>query len=267
MKLIISPLFRLLVVFGLSLSLSGCPLRRASKLGEGFLPIDSSAQVEAFLEKARAVTTFRSLVSLEITSTLRKDRVKQIVLFRRPDDLRVEVFAPGLNQLLSIAVVRDGLLQAYDVEEKTLYTGPASPENIAAVIQVPFRPEEFMLWLCGRFSLMPPSRRVGLWRRGGEFALEVDYPDGRWVRLYLDPEGSDLALRKLELFVGQSAVLESSFTYGETALLPKAIAFTLPIEDVSGKMTFSRPELNPLLADDRMFTLPDVTPVRTEELK
>ncbi len=150
----------------------------------------SSKKLEAVIESAVTnLKSFRALASVVAEKALGKQELTQTIVFERPENLRMDMFAPGFNQLMGLLLVRNGTVQVLDLQEKTLHVGSADPDNISQVLGVPLNSEAFMALLCGQIV---PSTMIGVTKK-------VFYQKGK-----------DLYLMKLTLDYGIQVLAELS---------------------------------------------------------
>lgn len=157
---------QLIVTFGLLL-FSGCYSSRVSVLepSKNIKPLpklddQSSKKLEGVIESAILdLKSFRALATVVAEKTLGKQELTQTIVFERPENLRMDMFAPGFNQLMGLLLVRNGTVQVIDLQERTLHVGSADPDNISQVLGVPLNAEAFMILLCGQIV---PSTMIGV---------------------------------------------------------------------------------------------------------
>jgi outer membrane lipoprotein-sorting protein len=152
--------------------------------------------------RSSSVRSFRALAEMRYTGPQERLNVKEVVLIERPDRLRIEMMSP-FGVALQIAT--DGRrLCAYIRDERTYYTGEATPENLARFTRLELGIHDITDLLVG----LPPGRErrgrpkitfeepTALWRvsaplaDGGTQILWFDHEDLLPVRSEeVDPEG------------------------------------------------------------------------------
>lgn len=244
----------------------------------------------AMREQSQGVRSFRTLLVGSVEETLGKSGIKQVVVFERPDLMRLEFLASGLNQLGLLVVMRNGYMQAFDQKRGVAYHGQASAANLEKLLSVPFPPEELMLLFAAQLS-PPPEAQVEVFRNKLDPSLNVlsySLVDGRKVRLFLsvakcvrdgnvsgttaNQSGDRVILNQVQLLEGRrgSVTFSSVLSYNQSDVaadggscavpnLPTQVSFKLPkqgIAGVSGVFRYDRPELNPELSGvrERLFS-------------
>ncbi len=190
---------------------------------------------------------------------------KQVVVFQRPDKLRLELFASSLNQLVLMVVSRDGNLEALDPHEGVRYEGESTPQNIARIIGVPLLPDELMLWFAGVLAL-PADAELDVVREPdkGYYGMKGNLAYGRSVvaRFESAPSGPRLLSLELRRTGDGELFFFSEFGYGDGEL-PEKIKFYLPEQELRGQLRAEKLKLNPENLPERLFEIPPRENVRT----
>lgn len=235
---------------------------------------DTVREVEAALSgKAGEVQTFRSLAHVTASRGIGSEELTQVIVFSRPDRLRVEFFEPNLTQLLALIVVADGEVQSVDKQDGVVYRGSATPEVMRRLLSIPFAPDAAMLWFVGRFT--PPAQeniaRRRLFRLGdGQQLLIYVLRDGRELRVRL--RGEDHLVMGVELLSSsREKLLRSDFTYGPGSaapVLPVSIELELPAQNTVASIVYDNPAVNPPpeRITDRLFRFPQISGMKVVEL-
>lgn len=265
-----SPCFRLLLLrvlaVSLTLALGGCPGKKLGlepPTGAHRASSTESREVLTWLSQSSQISSLRLMTSLKLSRGSKKDVVRQIVVCRRPDKLRVEIFAPGLNQLLALFTAQNGQLRGFDTSEKKFYYGKASPENFERTLTIPFLPDEMMLWLVGKFparSIEPNTKLdVLVSPDGRSFYVRTIALEGRDVRILLNKEpGTELRMKQFSMAKSANAraIFSSSFDYPfRESVIPNVVRFSL--EDFDGEITIVQNSINtlPESADAKLFNV------------
>lgn len=169
------------------------------------LDAESARKLEGVIEAATSnLKSFRGLASVIAEKTLGKQNLTQTFVFERPENLRMDMFAPGFNHLMGLLLVRDGTVQVLDLQERTLHVGSADPDNISKVFGAPLNPEAFMVMLCGQIV---PSTMIGVTKK-------TFYAKGKDV--YLMKLSLDYGVEVLaELFVSPPPIRRAVFRAAE----------------------------------------------------
>src|SRR5207244_1728526 len=138
-------------------------------------PTTAGALLDTLAARRTAVTSLRSRARLR--SGLSGVWIREALLVRRPDAVRVDVLSPfGL----ALAVgVRGDLLWAYPAAKGTRYEGPATPANMVRVLGTPVAVADVVDVLLGvppaRDAIGPPLLAA---TREGEYRLVLPLADG-----------------------------------------------------------------------------------------
>jgi hypothetical protein len=270
-------LLSLLLILGIS-SLSACGFKMPSMPGTGgFAPASAEEKSELLRQLTKhseEIQSARTQLVSKLKRGLAEDVSTEVLVFQRPDMLRLEIFATAMNRLAAMVVVRRSFLHAVNTIQKKVYRGTASMENFEQIVSVPFVPEQFMLWLTGRFA--PPEEEAAcealVNKEKGEALLTFSLKDKRTVVLHANiseckpPPAADtpeqapqyntcISLKAYEVRRSGSTVLYSSFSYGagtpEQPVAPSQIDFWLPEKQVHGELSLKDIEFNPNLTADR----------------
>jgi len=153
-----------------SLTLHACAPRRPVAVGpEG--PLPTAQDLQSLLASRReAVTTLRALARVRIKDADGTMASREAIVVERPARLRVEVLS-AFGALL-VFTVDDGQLRAYASSQDTVFTGAASPENLARYAGVGLAPDQLVDLLLGT----PPTPA------GGRGDVAAD-PGTGWIAL------------------------------------------------------------------------------------
>jgi hypothetical protein len=211
------------------------------------------ASAESLFERLaahrQAVTSLRARARLR--SGLSGLWVREAVLVRRPDQVRIDVLSPfGLALALG---VQGALLWAYPPAEATLYEGTATPENMNRFLGAPVAVPDIVDVLLGG----PPARRpVGplalAWTDEGEYRLVVPIAGGE-QRVWFS--GRTLAVLRAEEGRGDEVALRIAFDDYDDDGFPRSIEVEVPPSGANARLRFDDVEPN-LAIDPALFAPP-----------
>lgn len=224
-------------------------------------------------ENTEQVHSLQLLTKLKVKKSLREESLKQVVVFQRPDKLRLELFATNLNRLAALVVSRDEIIHALDTANKRVYIGPASFTGFDRLLGIPFLPEELMLWFAGRFKLGQRDVEVSLDSGSKRLLTQASIAESRRVAaIYelIEGEGTVITnvrgvtkgkggnrfkVRLLSLQMSDSKgrpFFSSDFSYRQKAKkeiqLPERIEFTMLNQELEGSIFIEDAEVNPDLS-------------------
>ena len=229
---------------------------------------------KAIAEQQQGLNSYRALIDATISVGRAKYDLRQIAIFERPDNSRIEILQPGLNQTASIIVTRDGELVAYSALKKVGYRGQANIENYYRLLGIPMETGELMMWLSG---VVITTGDVSIFRDPNSQAYLAVSRDGkREIRsefeivkgqVCSDPK---VRTRSLEVAYDEDLLFSSSYKYGPNTEVPiESIKFYLEEIDLSGELKLEHIGKNFNLADRReklfYFDLPGSATIKEIE--
>ena len=133
--------------------------------------------------RAGSLETYSARIKVSLDGPSLRARVRLLIAFSRPDELRIEI--PGASGARLIAVAARGQLTAAFPADRAVYLSPATPDHLEALLGVGLAPAEMIDMLVGiapvglqeyraRWgSRVPEDIRARL-RDGGKLRLEVE---------------------------------------------------------------------------------------------
>ena len=221
---------------------SGCSLLAKSKYDEMSLPLVSAVEKKCLQQsistQGKNISTYRALIEATISVGRERYNLRQIAIFEKPDNSRIEILQPGLNQTASIIVTRNGELIAYSALKKVGYRGQANIENYYRLLGLPMSTEELMMWLAGVILT------------SGELDFYQDLQKGKYIAINRDGKreihtefeivkgdicnNPDFRVRAVEIAYEGDLLFSSQYFYQENQLTQ--IKFYLEEVDLSGEM-------------------------------
>jgi hypothetical protein len=176
--------------------------------------------------------------------------MREALLVRRPDAVRVDVFSPfGLALALG---VHGSLLWAYPPGEATCYQGPASPANVTRILGAPLAVADLVDILLGgppaRAPTAPPDLSV---TPEGEYRLAV--PFGPGVQTIWFAGDTHAVLRVEERREGAVVLLVAFGDHRDG--FPRTLDLGAPAVGAAARLTYAEVETNPSL-DATLFAPP-----------
>ena len=175
--------------------------------------------------------------------------VREALLVRRPDDVRMDVLSPfGL----ALAVGTDGtLLWAYPAGEGTRYEGPATPANIARFLGTSGSVRDLVDILLGLPPARTPTAPAELHVAGGTYELVVPFAEGVERSRFA---GDTLELAGAEETRADGDALRVAFSDYRDGF-PHAIEVASSGRNAHATLVYDAVELNPAL-DATLFAPP-----------
>jgi hypothetical protein len=223
--------------------LGGCAWRAPRVLR----PATASTLLETLAARRAAVTSLRARA--RVRAGLSGLWVREALLVRRPDAIRIDVLSP-FGLALAVGVQR-GLVWAYPRGEGTRYEGPATPANLGRFLGAPVAVADIVDVLLGVPPAREPAERPTLGATpDGEYRLTLPLADGAQTIWFA---GDTLLVRRAEEVRTGGLVLRVSFDDyqdGFPHLLDLAAA-----NGASARLTYEQVEPNAPL-DPAVFALP-----------
>lgn len=233
-------------------SFSACSGRYQPVLSSenNFTPLaafEREAVLSAVSQAISPIDSFSGQFQITASQGVSTKRFEQITVFQWPDFLRLEYRVPGARTLLALVVVDSDTLLYYDNEKQRCFLGEKTRQNVQRFVQIPLLPEEFMLFLVGRFPLSSSleERDLKIFSHHDGTGYLVQYPDGAGQKVQLllkkiepiaENKSPQLRLHALEILSGSNkrGKLYAEYFYapsdsGESAL-PVRIQVHLPEE-------------------------------------
>ena len=248
---------KLTLALALIFSLSSCSFFSASRItkirGAEEVSQELSDRIwDDLLRQKNKLVSARAMAEIFVSAYGNKEKFSQVVVFKRPNLLRVELFASKLNRLVAMIILQGGSVAAYDLRQNVIYRGAPSRENFSRILYLPFEAEEFMLWLSGKLLVNRSASKVYGFDDGRYvFEVEKDKSSTMYVDVREDLQracGGKYCINSIELrskgFFSKT-LFYSEYRYAATRILPVDISFRIPKISVEGEIEFSTTEYNP----------------------
>jgi hypothetical protein len=152
------------------------------------------AEINVHLRSRKFPTSFRSIVFVEVDSTSEESSVsplqdlmggeggtyagRAILLWRRPDSLRMEFLSP-FGSPMFVVVAAKGELRAFSVARGRYYEGRANSETMAKWLGLPVTPDLMVRILQGALPFLGGEVAAARVRRdNGSDAIRLELPPG-----------------------------------------------------------------------------------------
>lgn len=228
-------------------------------------PLPSAQELFGQIETRRQMlTSLRGLARLVYKDSQDRGTAKQAIAVAAPDRFRWELFSPiGVAAL----VTSDGqVLSTYFPNEKVLYRGAATPENVARFTRVLLSPREIVGLLLGAPELPPTSSNFcTVHLDADQDWYQLHCPDSAGETLDLWFERKTQWLRRAERF-NAVGILTKRMEFADYRTVGKQyFPFEIVLSDFQNQqqasILYERVELNPHPSDS-IFTLASISGVR-----
>lgn len=238
-------------------------------LARPYPPPSPTALLRALERRALSVRTLRAEARLHWESRGEALKATLRLMAARPAQLRFDLISP-FDSTLATWVCHDGQFALRDARNNRHYWGPASPCNLARLLEVALEPADLQRVLAGSTPVIAHQRRALRWDARG--AREQ-------LTLYGDRLTQTIALRRArdDWDVEQSAIyamsgrllLRLSFAQPEERgglRLPTVITIEQPPRQTTLALTVRAREAN-LTLPARAFELPGARGIPSEEVR
>ncbi len=269
-----STLPRFLLVAALGLLLTACGGRQTPAPDGAFdQPIDV---FEATLGRYEALSSVRMRAGLEYWGDEGRVRVDQVVLARRPGDVRVETISP-FGTTLTVFATNSEQLVFYDLQANEYVTGCPELDHISRFLPFHLTAADLVRVLLGAppldavdpdpdtYAMEWDARRAAyrltmpLLADAGSLRVWIEH--GSWTMVAARMTDAD-GVRIFDLRSGRNESLEGA---SMVTRMPTRIEFEMPAEEIDIALDVERIELDPDLPD-ALFTLPSPRGATTFEL-
>ena len=209
------------------------------------------AAAKAFLTQALSVSqqvhSFRAMLRSRIEVHGEKDVVRHVLVFAKPDRLRLETFPLNSAFTLSLVGISGGRLVVLDTTEKKAYAGPASAEALRQAVALPLEASDLMAYISGRLpERLAAAANIEIFfdQEGQRYFIK----EGEFVSFFaVDPQTH--LLKSLEIRDPQSDRTVLSMSYQDYQMvqglsLPKRCLLKLPRESMQMQLSVSSVAIN-----------------------
>lgn len=191
-------------------------------------------------------------------------KVRQLILVKQPDMLRVQTRIPGTDSIMSVLVTDGETFAMHNRETNEYFTGEPTPANISRLLPVDLSATDVVRVMLGgapwdRFARSQAPAELSWNSKTGRYLYQKRTPSGGTLKMEVRP--SDFAV--VELIEtdnnGATTYRYSSEDWkridGNHAIaLPEYRRFVWPARDLDFSLDIRKPQLDPGL-DDQLFQL------------
>ncbi|MCC6221486.1 MAG: hypothetical protein IT291_09635 [Deltaproteobacteria bacterium] len=215
-------------------------------------------------EDVASIKALKALARVRISRGVKSENFRQVIVFRRPDKLRIDFLERSSNALLSLLSVHDGVMKVVDLSNKVAYIGDPSLENIRELMLLPLSLDEVMLLFCGRFDAelhgeLVEARLLETQANDGVMLMQYVYASNVQVdvRFSLLEAGDGKKIPRIfGLDVRDNAInasIMSAEFIGERGVsdrlaLPKKLQLSMPAEEIVIAVEYEDLVVNPDIA-------------------
>ncbi|MFN3197316.1 MAG: LolA family protein [Bradymonadia bacterium] len=216
--------------------------------------VTADEALAALKARGEAIQTVNAMASLEAWREDDRVKFRQFLLMQRPDKLRVDTLSP-FDQPLVITTSDGQTVSVYSLEKKQFLQGPATPQNLARLLNLKMDGEELVALVGGGVPLVTPVRKSITWDADeGRWRLEIE---GVRRRQHLELEPERLRVTSTTVWQGDAVQYTVKMgQYGGTppAEVPQRLRVEVPSEKLRVDITVKDFTLNEEM-DPEAFTL------------
>ena len=189
-------------------------------------------------------------------------KVRQLLLVKQPDMLRVQTRVPGTDEIMSLLVTDGEQFAMHKRDTNEYFTGEPTPQNISRLLPVDLSADDVVRVMLGG----APWDRFD--RGAGEASLEWNRETGRYIYTKRTPAGGSLSMQVRPTDYAVVSVTEKNAAgkltykyttedwkrYGEVAL-PAYRRFVWPARDLDFSLDVGETQVDQNL-QDALFQLP-----------
>jgi hypothetical protein len=231
-------------------ALVGLVLLRGSsctRLERPYPPPKAAELVATLRARAQQVRSLRAETRMSHRSSQGKVKATVRLMARRGGQLRGDALTPFDTPLMTL-VVSGGQFGLIDTEKNRYFYGPATPCNIARMLQVMLLPDDILTVLAGSTPIIEHSRARLDWddRLGAEILTLGGGERGQTIRLDGHDRSFDLLLSEVRNRSGEVLLRIEPDKYRKVAGLrvPEAIKVSQPKLKAELEVLFKDQELN-----------------------
>jgi len=177
-----------LVAALLSYGFGGCPRRVPPPDNEIEQPAEMREAVTARTEQF-STGRFKEVV-LDYFGKNERVKVRQLILVKQPNNLRVQTRLPGSNEIVSLLVTDGETFALHRREDNEYITGPPTPENINRLLPVDLSARDVVRVMFGgapwdRFADQPGEPELDWDTKKGRYVYSVETGDGGRLRMQI----------------------------------------------------------------------------------
>ena len=215
--------------------------------------------MQEFTEKERIITGLKGIAKIKVESPKEKFSVKEIVITKRPQCLRLETLNP-LGQPLFFIVTDGKELSLFSPSENKFYQGIASRKNVSLFFHVNLGLEETVSILLGKVPLIDYDAEQAECRMRGKFCvLKLSTRDKKLTQI-LKVNLSDQKVVESETYKQEEGLVLTteyrSYERKRGIPFPREIIVTLPRDETRVKIHYKEIELLSEIDSDQFRLLP-----------
>lgn len=190
-------------------------------------------------------------VTLEYFGDGERVRVRQLILVRQPDHLRVQTRLPGSDEILSLLVSDGETFSLHERDENKYYTGAPSRQNINRLLPVDLSGTDVVRVMLGaapwdRFDAESGEPTLEWDSERGQYQYSVARTDGSRLTMYV--RHTDFAVLKVQETDPEGDIIYAYTTDGwddaGPVALPSFQRFQWPDRDLDFSVSVGRAEFN-----------------------
>jgi outer membrane lipoprotein-sorting protein len=239
-------LFKVSILYCFLFVLPQCTHLRRPTPFSAYQVCSSQKILQEFKEEENAFTCLKGIAKIRVESPEEKFSVKEIIIAKRPQCLRLETLNPLGHPMFFI--VTDGKeLSLFSPSENKFYQGIASSKNVSLFFHVNLSLEETISILLGKVPLIDyDTEQVECWMKGKFCVLKLSTRDKQFKQIIKLSLSTQKVLESNTYRQGEGLVRTTEFRryerVGET-FFPREITVVLPRDETRVRIHYKEIEL------------------------
>ena len=215
--------------------------------------------LQEFKEEENTFTCLKGIAKIRVESPEEKFSVKEIIIAKRPQCLRLETLNP-LGQPLFFIVTDGKELSLFSPSENKFYRGVASRKNVSLFFHVNLGLEETVSIILGKVPLIDYDAEQAECQMEGDFyVLKLSTRDKKFKQIIKVRHSDQKVVESDTYMQGEGLVRTTKFRRykkaGET-FLPREITVVLPRDETRVKINYKEIELLSEIDPDQFRLIP-----------
>ena len=239
-------LFKLAILYCFLFVLPQCTYLKRPTPQSVYQVCSSQKILREFKEEENTFTCLKGIAKIRVESPKEKFSVKEIIIAKRPQCLRLETLNP-LGQPLFFIVTDGKELSLFSPSENKFYRGVASRKNVSLFFHVNLGLEETVSIILGKVPLIDyDAERAECQMEGDFYVLKLSTRDKKFKQIIKVRHSDQKVVESDTYMQGEGLVRTTKFRRYEKAgetFFPREITVVLPRDETRVKINYKEIEL------------------------
>jgi len=252
-------LFKLAILYCFLFVLPQCTHLKRPTPQSVYQVCSSQKILQEFKEEENTFTCLKGIAKIRVESPEEKFSVKEIIIAKRPQCLRLETLNP-LGQPLFFIVTDGKELSLFSPSENKFYQGVASRKNVSLFFHVNLGLEETVSIILGKVPLIDyDAERAECQMEGDFYVLKLSTRDKKFKQIIKLSLSAQKVVESKTYKQGEGLVRTTKFRRYEKAgetFFPREITVVLPRDETRVKINYKEIELLSEIDPDQFRLIP-----------